>query len=175
MQYVALIEGEERQVEVKETKPGHFVVTVEGRELKVDAVSLAKTEDGDDASLSLLIDGISLHAQLHRQDRTVHTSIGRCKAAVDILDLRRRRLQKARQESAQDEGPVKILAPMPGKVVSVSVCVGDQVSAGQGVMVVEAMKMENELRSPRAGVVQAIEAIVGQAVECGAVLCVVQS
>ena len=62
------------------------------------------------------------------------------------------------------------VAPMPGLVVRVAVAVGDQGAAGQGLVVIEAMKMENELRSASAGVVTAVRAVTGQAVDKGAVL-----
>jgi biotin carboxyl carrier protein len=62
---------------------------------------------------------------------------------------------------------------MPGKVVRVLVTAGQSVQAGEGIVVVEAMKMENELRAPRAGVVKQIMARPGQSVESGAVLAVV--
>jgi len=60
-----------------------------------------------------------------------------------------------------------VQSPMPGKVVKVLVTVGDEVKAGQGVVVVEAMKMENELKSPKDGKVKAVSAKEGQAVEAG--------
>ena len=72
--------------------------------------------------------------------------------------------------SSAASGPAPLVAPMPGLVVRVSVAVGDQVSAGQGLVVVEAMKMENELRATVAGVVTAVRAIAGTAVEKGAIL-----
>ena len=72
--------------------------------------------------------------------------------------------------SQQSSGPAPLLAPMPGLVLRVSVAVGDSVSAGQGLVVVEAMKMENELRATTAGVVTAVRAVPGTAVEKGAVL-----
>ncbi|MGZ3443898.1 MAG: biotin/lipoyl-containing protein, partial [Polyangia bacterium] len=64
-------------------------------------------------------------------------------------------------------GPSAILSPMPGKVVKVLVAVGEEVKAGQGVMVVEAMKMENELKAPRDGKVKAVAVKEGQPVEAG--------
>ena len=70
-------------------------------------------------------------------------------------------------------GAVSVKAPMPGRIVRVLVGVGDRVSARQPVVVVEAMKMENELRSPRDGVVTQVLATPGAAVESGAVLIVV--
>lgn len=77
-------------------------------------------------------------------------------------------------DAAAGKGPQKILAPMPGKVVKVLVKPGDEVAARQGVVVVEAMKMENELKSPKAGTVSEVRAIEGTSVEAGAVLIVVE-
>jgi biotin carboxyl carrier protein len=70
-------------------------------------------------------------------------------------------------------GPARILAPMPGRVVRLLVAAGSDVAAGQGVVVIEAMKMENELRAPRAGRVHELPVREGQAVEAGALLAVV--
>jgi pyruvate carboxylase subunit B len=67
-------------------------------------------------------------------------------------------------------GPAPLVAPMPGLVVRVNVVVGDQVAAGQGLVVMEAMKMENELRASAPGTVRAVHAEPGAAVNKGAVL-----
>jgi biotin carboxyl carrier protein len=67
-------------------------------------------------------------------------------------------------------GPVAVLSPMPGKVVKVLVAVGDEVKAGQGVVVVEAMKMENELKAPKDGKVKSVAVKEGQPVEAGQTL-----
>src|SRR2546421_744162 len=72
-------------------------------------------------------------------------------------------------------GPAVVRAPMPGLVVRVEVADGQRVEAGAGLVVVEAMKMENELRAPRAGVVQTVHVAVGQAVEKGMPLVTVAS
>jgi biotin carboxyl carrier protein len=75
---------------------------------------------------------------------------------------------------AASGGPQKVVSPMPGKIVRVLVKPGDQVTARQGLVVVEAMKMENELRAPRDGRVREVSAAEGQSVEAGAVLVVVE-
>ena len=82
------------------------------------------------------------------------------------------RLEKA--ASARVDAPASILAPMPGKVVRVLVAVGDVVVAGQGIIVVEAMKMQNELKSPRDGRVTAVKTAVGESVNGGAVLALIE-
>lgn len=71
-------------------------------------------------------------------------------------------------------GPQRVVSPMPGKVVRVLVAAGDEVQARQGLVVVEAMKMENELRAARDGRVREISVTEGQSVEAGAVLLVVE-
>jgi biotin carboxyl carrier protein len=78
-----------------------------------------------------------------------------------------------RHGGAEAEGRQQITAPMPGKVVRVLVKAGDAVEAGQGLLVVEAMKMQNEIRSPKSGTVERVLIEEGQAVNAGEVLCIV--
>jgi biotin carboxyl carrier protein len=76
--------------------------------------------------------------------------------------------------TAAADGPRSVVAPMPGRIVKVLVKAGDRVAARQGVVVVEAMKMENELRAPRAGTVGEVRVVEGMSVEANAVLVVVE-
>lgn len=89
---------------------------------------------------------------------------------VDALDERARAIRDLASASAEHAGPLPLIAPMPGLIVRVQVALGERVEAGRGVIVMEAMKMENELRASAAGVVRAIHAAPGAAVEKGAVL-----
>ncbi len=89
---------------------------------------------------------------------------------TEALDERTRAIRDLSAASAGPVGPAPILAPMPGMIVRVSVKAGDKVEAGQGVVVIEAMKMENELRATAAGVVKSVEVSAGTAVEKGALL-----
>jgi pyruvate carboxylase subunit B len=89
---------------------------------------------------------------------------------TEALDERTRAIRDLSAASAGPVGPAPIVAPMPGLIVRVSVNVGDKVEAGQGIVVMEAMKMENELRATGAGVVKSIEVAPGTAVEKGALL-----
>jgi biotin carboxyl carrier protein len=91
---------------------------------------------------------------------------------LELLDERRLRMRRATGKFSLD-GPQRVDAPMPGKVVRVMVKKGDTVTEGQGLVVVEAMKMENELKSPKAGVVSELYAVEGAAVENGAKLVVI--
>jgi pyruvate carboxylase subunit B len=88
---------------------------------------------------------------------------------VEALDERRRAIRKL-TGAGKVAGPAHVMAPMPGLIVRVTVSEGDPVKAGQGVVVMEAMKMENELRAPAAGVVKRVLAKPGMAVEKGAML-----
>ena len=119
---------------------------------------------------SLLIDGTSYEVGLERRDGgyAVHFP-------DDTLEVQ---LQDALQGTAgagrkTAHGPAEVHAPMPGKIVRVSASVGAAVEAGDGLVVMEAMKMENELRAPRGGRVREVRVGEGQAVETGALLVVI--
>ena len=89
---------------------------------------------------------------------------------VEALDERMRAIRELAGASAGPVGPAPLLAPMPGMIVRVNVQVGDRVDPGQGLVVMEAMKMENELRAQATATVKAVLAQPGQAVEKGALL-----
>jgi pyruvate carboxylase subunit B len=89
---------------------------------------------------------------------------------VDALDERTRAIQDLAAAASGPRGPAPLVAPMPGLIVRVNVAPGDRVAAGAGLIVMEAMKMENELRAPAAGRVKAVHARPGTAVEKGTVL-----
>jgi biotin carboxyl carrier protein len=121
---------------------------------------------------SILIEGRSYEARVSRagsapgaQDYDVR--VGAEHYRVTIRDPRARRGVSNAGSSA---GPLQITAPMPGKVVKVLVREGEEVTAGQGLLVMEAMKMQNELRAPRAGCVERIHATEGVGVETGSPL-----
>lgn len=88
----------------------------------------------------------------------------------EALDERTRAIRDLSAASTGPTGPASILAPMPGLIVRVSVKAGDRVEAGQGLVVMEAMKMENELRTTTAAVVRSVEVSAGMTVEKGALL-----
>jgi len=89
---------------------------------------------------------------------------------VEALDERTRTIRELSGAAAGPVGPAPIVAPMPGLVVRVNAQVGDQVAAGQGLVVMEAMKMENELRAQALGRVKSVLVAPGQAVEKGTLL-----
>jgi pyruvate carboxylase subunit B len=89
---------------------------------------------------------------------------------VEALDERTRAINERSGVSAKASGPAPVVAPMPGLIVRINAAVGDAVAAGQGLVVMEAMKMENELRAQAAGKVKTILVATGTAVEKGALL-----
>lgn len=95
--------------------------------------------------------------------------------AVEALDERARAIRELGGKGSGASGPAHLVAPMPGLIVRVNVSAGDQVSAGEGLVVIEAMKMENELRAAADGVVKRIVATAGTAVEKGALLLEMES
>jgi biotin carboxyl carrier protein len=120
----------------------------------------------------LLLDGASysVHATPGTESGawTVHMSGGSIDA--EVVDQRTRAIRAMTNRSARPRGPRPVRAPMPGLVVRLLVASGDHVKAGQGVAIVEAMKMENELKADAPGTVGRILVSPGQAVEKGAVM-----
>ena len=123
---------------------------------------------------SLLLDGKSYEAYVSKglgdgsgRDDTWVISIGRQQYPVELHDPRRWR---RRGSSLESEGPQEIVAPMPGKIVKILVTEGQEVDRHDGLLVIEAMKMQNELRSPRAGRIERVFVREGRGVETGAKL-----
>lgn len=104
--------------------------------------------------------------------KTVDVTVGAQRFAVTVTDPKRLRSGIGAVSAA--DGAARILAPMPGKVVRVMTEVGAQIESGAGVMVVEAMKMQNEMRSPKAGKVVALNVEAGATVNAGDVLAVIE-
>lgn len=123
------------------------------------------TPEGASLDLNLFLDGGKATAFIDGQS-----------VSFDVEDARThsRRQNKKGGAGAAIEGPVSLTAMMPGKIVGVKVKVGDTVKAHQGVVVMEAMKMENELASPKDGVVKEVRVAEGQAVESGAILVTIE-
>jgi biotin carboxyl carrier protein len=92
----------------------------------------------------------------------------------DVAIVDPKRLRSGQSSAAHHSGAAEIVSPMPGKIVRVLVAAGTSVAAGDGVIVVEAMKMQNEMKAPKAGVVVSINAAEGTTVSAGDVLAVIE-
>ena len=98
--------------------------------------------------LSLRLGNAAYEVKAERVANDSHLWVGSSRFTVEVRDPRSLR---GRTRVGDDHGPKKIIAPMPGKVVRLLVREGDEVEAGAGVVVVEAMKMQNEIKSPKKG------------------------
>ena len=133
----------------------------------------ARIEEVDGTPIVLLIAGGTLHRlAVRRGDGRGRYSIWSesHRFEVEALDERRRAIRDMAGASSESTGPAPLVAPMPGLVVRINVEAGDPIRAGQPLVVMEAMKMENELRSTSDGVVRAVRVQSGEAVEKGTVL-----
>ena len=156
MIYHVTLAGRTFEVEV-----GPDGVTVDGKGVEVD---MARLEGGP--TRALLVDGRSHRLSARRVGREtwdLHLRGRRLRA--DVVDERTRVIREMTGGAAAALGPKPIKAPMPGMVVKVEVAEGDTVSAGQGVVIVEAMKMENELKADADARVVKVHVTEGVAVE----------
>ena len=150
------------------------VVELDGDVARVDGAEvLAALLDlpGTPAALLTIGDAVRRIGVRRRPARGRYTlSIDGRRLEVEALDERTHAIRQLSAAAAPPAGPAPLVAPMPGLIVRVTVVAGDTVSAGQGLVVMEAMKMENELRAAAAGVVRAVRVTPGTAVERGATL-----
>ena len=160
---IVTAEGRGRSVIVDGPAPdGRFRITIDGVEQLVDAAALRP------GSWSLIIAGRSYQVDLDRRRGGIAASVGAGEVMLQVEDALQRRLASAGTRApARGES---IRAPIAGKVVKVLVAVGDSVAPGSAVIVLEAMKMENELAAERGGTVSAIHKAAGQAVDSGDLL-----
>jgi len=151
---------------VKLSRDGRRLVgSVDGREFEADAVEVGP------GAYSILIQGASFEAQVESAAAGLVVTVGPRRIPVRVADPRQ--WQGRRGGSVEAEGRQQIVAPMPGKVVRLLVAQGETVDAGRGLLVVEAMKMQNEIRSPKSGTVEKLLVTEGQAVNAGEVVAVV--
>jgi biotin carboxyl carrier protein len=147
-------------------------VAIGGRPYEIDLDrSDARIAPVEPCVYSVLIDGRSYEARIELANGAVLVFIDGHRFEVEIRDPRRWSRQGRKSGVA---GRLDVAAPMPGKVVRLLVAPGDTVEAGQGLLVVEAMKMQNEMKAPKAGRVIALAAQAGATVAAGEVLAVIE-
>jgi len=164
MLYDVTIDGKNYRLDLNQVD-GLWACRLDGQDFQVDSV-LARPD-----VLSLRVGNMAYEIKLERVGGDLHVWVGSKRFAVEVRDPRSLR---GRARSGDDHGPRKITAPMPGKVVRLLARVGDEVEPGAGVAVVEAMKMQNEIKSPKKGTVQKILVTEGAAVNAGDVLAIVE-
>jgi biotin carboxyl carrier protein len=165
--YHATVDGLERELAIEELPDaGRFEINLGGKKINADL------RQAGPASFSVIIGNRSFDLDVIRQgDEFVVVS--RAGATRLTLEDARRRAMNSRN-AREVSGKAQMRAMMPGRVLSVAVKVGDEVAAQQGVLVIEAMKMENELKSPKAGKVVEVKVTAGQTVEKGELLIVIE-
>ena len=170
MLYAVEVNGRVRQVAVRRHN-GTLIVEVDGQPWAVDAVPVGGH------GLSLLVSGSgrteSHDVTLTGDAVTGHTNVYIGSFVVPVALNGRKRSGRKEDGAHSGSGPQRLLAPMPGKVVRVLVKQGDAVRARQAIAVIEAMKMENELRAGRDGVIVELPVTGGQSVEAGTLIAVV--
>jgi biotin carboxyl carrier protein len=164
MLYDVTIDGKNYRLDLTHAD-GRWSCRLDGRDMEVDAV-LARPD-----VLSLRIGNLAYEVKSERVANDLHLWVGSTRFAVEVRDPRSLR---GRTRAADAHGPKKVVAPMPGKVVRLLVREGDEVEPGAGVAVVEAMKMQNEIKSPKKGTIQKILASEGATVNAGDVLAIVE-
>lgn len=164
MTYEIAIDGKNHRLDLEKAEAG-WSCRVNGRELGVDAI-LARPD-----VLSIRLGNKAYEVKCERVGNELHLWVGRVRYLAEIRDPRSLR---ARGRATDDHGPRKLTAPMPGKVVRILLSAGSEVEAGAGVLVVEAMKMQNEVKSPKKGTIQKILVSEGAAVNAGDVLAIVE-
>ena len=165
MVYEIFVNGKPHRLELKRFDR-QWRCTLDGQSLALDAV-LARPD-----VLSVLIDSRAFEVKRERTATDMHLWVDSARYEVELRDPRS--LRERRGAGLAEQGARKLLAPMPGKVVRVLAPEKTEVEAGQGVIIVEAMKMQNEIKSPKKGTVQRVLATEGSAVNAGDVLAIVE-
>jgi biotin carboxyl carrier protein len=164
MLYDITIDGQNYRLDLNHVE-GCWSCRLNDRDFEVDAV-LARSD-----VLSLRVADLAYEVKSERVANELYLWVGSARFTVEVRDPRSLR---GRSRAADERGPRKITAPMPGKVVRLLVHEGEEVELGRGVAVVEAMKMQNEIKSPKRGTVRKVLVGEGAAVNAGDVLAIVE-
>jgi biotin carboxyl carrier protein len=173
VQYEVEVNGRIRRVFLQRTG-SRFVASVDGRTRQVDVASPGGTAGNAARTLSLIVEpgatfDVGIVPDAAKGLLSVRVGATSCEV---VLNAGRNRRQ--RDEADHGSGPQRLVAPMPGKIVRVAVTPGESIRARQTIVVIEAMKMENELRSGRDGTVDELHAKQGALVEAGELLVVIR-
>ena len=156
MKYITTIDGKEFTVEVIDEKH----VSVNGKVLDVDFESI-----NGQPVYSLIIDGKSYEGYVYPDEEKWQVLLHGRLYQADVVDEREKRLRAAASGNVVEGGEYHLKAPMPGMVVAIPVAEGQPVKKGQILLILESMKMQNELKSPKDGTVSRIRVMAGESVE----------
>ena len=156
MKYIATIDDRSFEIDINEE--GEIIA--DGKRLSVDFQSVA-----DQPVYSMLLDGESFEANVFLRDKEVEVLLRGRLFLIDVEDERQRRLREKASIELDLEGEFMLTAPMPGMVVAVPVELGQNVEKGDNLIILESMKMQNELKAPREGEVSSIRVGPGDSVD----------
>jgi biotin carboxyl carrier protein len=166
MKFSLEIDGQTRQVEIEPADlPGQWRIQVDGHEVEADAHLVRP------GVLSLLIAGQSHRVVLDMEHYEPALHLGAKRIPYRVDDPRSLR---SRRRHGRTDGPVTLRASMPGRIVRLLVVKGDTVAAHQGILVIEAMKMQNEIKSPKDGRVAELRVAPGDTVAAGDTLAIIE-
>ncbi|MCK4836170.1 MAG: hypothetical protein KAT17_06015 [Candidatus Aminicenantes bacterium] len=158
MKYTTILNGKEREIEITQKGSREFEILIDNQSHNLEAGSC-----GIDL-ISLLIDNRSYDISYSFVGDTVHLNFRNQYFNIEVLDERKMRMRRVRS-SLELSGPEIIKSSMPGRVVKVLVEPGERVESGSGIIIIEAMKMENEIQCRNPGVVKYVHVKPGQVVE----------
>ena len=156
MKYITTVEGKQYVVEIIDDKH----VNVNGKLYEVDFESVS-----GQPVYSLILDGKSHESYIARGDENWQVLLRGRLYPITVEDEREKRLRAAAGGGVAESGEFILKAPMPGLVVAVPVSEGQQIKKGQVILILESMKMQNELKAPRDGTIQRVKVKAGESVE----------
>jgi biotin carboxyl carrier protein len=169
MRYLATLKGAEHDFEFEELGAHAYVVMLGDQRFELD---LRRVGPG---SFSVLVGNRSFDFDVTADGEEMVVASRAGAWRVGLINERRRAMREAEKRLGREvSGRVELKAMMPGRVVNVLVKPDDEVASGQGVLTVEAMKMENEIKTPKAGKVLEVRVAAGQTVEKGEVLAIIE-
>jgi len=167
MPYIAEIDGKEHRIEIEKNENNFYSIIIGDKKYKFDAVH------SEHSLYSLILNGKSYEIDLDGKDGVCSILIKGEHYVVNVINEKKKGLRtKSREHTI--EGKQFIITEMPGKVVKILVQKGNEVKLNQGLVVIEAMKMENELKSPKNGKVIEINIKEGETVEGGTALMLIE-
>ena len=161
MKYIATIEDQQFEIEIDSDRE----ITVDGQLLSVDFQSVA-----DQPIYSIILEGESHEASINLTDLGLQVLLRGQLFEVQVEDERQRRLRQSSGGIPLHHGELQIKAPMPGLVVAVPVEDGEEIGKGNNLIILESMKMQNEIKAPRDGTIQRVSVSPGDSVDQNQVL-----
>jgi biotin carboxyl carrier protein len=161
MKYIATVGETSFEIEIRSDEE----IILDGEQLTADFQSVA-----DQPIYSLLLEGQSFEASIHPTDHAIQVLLHGHLMDVQVEDERQRRLRETSAGQVIQSGDLHMRAPMPGMVVAIPVEEGQQVASGENLIILESMKMQNELKAPRDGMISRLRVRQGDRVDQNQIL-----